>query len=591
LPAPTPPDSTEAQRARGTEPLSKDAWRETMSRIPMPTRKACFKATYPKTEWEEVPCATPPNRPYPPARGRRQQTVGNGTDFSGEVTNFISSATGSFDSVTGVTSETGNVGGVPPAVANTYSLQLNTKPFTSSVCGPSPNPNCKGWQQFIYSNSGVAFIQYWLLQYNTACPAGWNTFSFPMSADIYCWENGPNAVGVPVQPIANLASLRVTGTANAGGTDTVIMTTAAGDLNAANQDSILNLAGGWQGAEFIIVGDCCGSDATFNAGSTLVVRTTVHHGNTTGPSCVLEGFTGETNNLTLVGTPAVAMGPSPAIVSTQSNVAGTPGSCAGAAGIGDTHLRTFGGLFYDFQATGDFVLAQASPDFVVQARQISGAPTWPDASVNKAVATQMGKTRVAICLPARLSINGKNARVNDGATLSLPDGVDVSRRGNTYLIADQSGDSVSAEVNATWINVSVGLGHWPAKVRGLLANANGNVNEIEARDGAVLTNPFTFEDLYHRYGDSWRVPPEESLLSVCGQKVQRSIPKRPFYANDLDPKLQQRTRAVCAAAGVKVDALLDACALDVAVIGRETAAKVFAGAPAPVAVAAPGLGR
>src|SRR5262249_18155520 len=128
-------------------------------------------------------------------------------------------------------------------------------------------------------------------------------------------------------------------------------------------------------------------------------------------------------------------------------------------------------------------------------------------------------------------------------------------------------------------------GRWPAKVRGLLANANGNVNEIEARDGTVLTNPFPFADLYYRYGDSWRVRSDESLLSVCGySKIERGTPKRAFYAKDLDPKVYRRARAVCTAAGVKVESLLDACTLDVAVLGRETAAKVFVNAPVPIAV-------
>ena len=63
------------------------------------------------------------------------------------------------------------------------------------------------------------------------------------------------------------------------------------------------------------------------------------------------------------------------------------------------------------------------------------------------------------------------------------------------LLMGQSGDSVRAVVNASWIDISVGLGLWPTKVSGLLANANGNVNEIEASDGKVLTNPFPFEDL------------------------------------------------------------------------------------------------
>src|SRR5439155_17567212 len=141
------------------------------------------------------------------------------------------------------------------------------------------------------------------------------------------------------------------------------------------------------------------------------------------------------------------------------------------------------------------------------------------------------------------------------------------------------GDSVRAEVNASWINVTVGVGHSPAKVDGLLANADGNVNKIAARDGTVLTNPFSFEDLYHRYGDSWRVASNESLLSVCGDRnVERGIPRRPFYANDLDPRVYERTRAVCTAAGVKAGPLLDACTLDGAVIGDDKAAQVFVSA-------------
>ena len=269
-------------------------------------------------------------------------------------------------------------------------------------------------------------------------------------------------------------------------------------------------------------------------------------------------------------------------------VNGTPPACVNSIGtsLGDTHLTTFSGLLYDFQASGDFVLAEVDPDLVVQTRQVSGAPRWPKASVNHAVAARVGKTRFALCLaPARLIVDGKTTELSDGRSLSLADGVDFFRRGNVYFITDPSGHSVRAEVNATWINVSVGLGRWPFKVRGLLGNANGNVNEIQTRDGTGLTNPFSFEDLYHRYADSWRVPAHESLLSVCGDKeIERSIPKSPFYANNLDPKLSERTRAVCTATGVKAGPLLDACTLDVAVIGNDAAAKVFVAAHPPLAV-------
>ncbi len=234
-----------------------DAWRKSMARVPLP-KKGCFTASYPGNEWHEVPCTTaPPPRPY---------TVGSAVDFSAVVSGHIASATGPFDSMDGVTSETNS--GNP----DTYSLQLNSEFFVSPACAGAANPNvCKGWQQFIYSTTfASAFIQYWLLDYSAPCPAGWTPLS------IHCIKNSVNAVAVPAQPIANLLHMSLTGTANVGGTDTIIMSIPGNpNLNAMNQDDVLTLSQGWKLAEFGIFGDGGGSDATFSVGSTMAVRTTV----------------------------------------------------------------------------------------------------------------------------------------------------------------------------------------------------------------------------------------------------------------------------------------------------------------------------
>ena len=178
-------------------------------------------------------------------------------------------------------------------------------------------------------------------------------------------------------------------------------------------------------------------------------------------------------------------------------------NCSAATTVGDTHLMNFHGLLFDFQASGEFVLARVGPDFVVQTRQVSGVPRWPNASVNSAVATRMGKTKVAICVErARLFIDDRPVELGDGKSISASDDVDVSRKGNVYFITGPKGNSVRATVNPTWIDVFVGLGDCCPKVQGLLGNTTGDVNQIEARDGTVLTNPFSFQDLYHRYADS-----------------------------------------------------------------------------------------
>jgi len=565
-----------------------------MAQVPLP-KQGCFQAPYPSKEWQEVACTTTPNYPMPPRRGPRPLVVGSGNDISAQApTGFISTAIGSFDTVTNVTSESSPIGNTGPPVANAYTLQVNTNFFTTTACAGSPNPGCRGWEQFVFENTNTvarAFIQYWLIQYNAPCPAGagWNQFSFTGSGDIYCFKNNPGgAVAVtPLQPITNLASLSLNGTVSATADSVNLFVGSMGHARSGN--NAVNAAAGWQSAEFNVFGDggssAGGGGATFNSGANIVPRTKILYGGNAPPVCVAQGFTGETNNLSFGPTAPSASAPGPAVIFGESTAGGAPSNCAAATTVGDTHLATFNGLFYDFQASGDFVLAQVDPDFEVQTRQVSGAPTWPDASVNSAVATRMGKTKVAICLPGRLNVDGENTELGDGNSLSTPDGVDIWRRGNVYIITDQSGDSVRAVINPTWINVSVGLGHWPAKVSGLLANAEGNVNKIAARDGTVLTNAFSFEDLYHRFGESWRVAPGESLLSVCGDRnVERGNPRRPFYAKDLEPGVYQRARAVCTAAGVKEGPLLDACTLDVAVIGNDEAAKIFVGAPDPVAV-------
>jgi len=309
-----------------------------MARVPAP-KKGCFTSSYPSTEWQEVPCTAAPQHPYPPARGPRPDTVGNGTDVSAQVGGRISEAIGSFDSVTGVTSVTD-----PASPVSNFSLQLNSDFFPTSACNGEGMPGrCGGWQQFVYSNSGGAFIQYWLLNFDTTCPAGWNEFDFSGGND--CWKNGPNAVLVPVQDdVANLVNLSLTGQANSGGTDTVIMATGSNLYSAQNDGSILNLSQGWQAPEFNIVGDCCLTEATFNSGSTNVVRTSVNYGIPSAHNCLAAGFTGETNNLSFVQTAAVASKESlPAVVFTQSNIGNVTAPCSSATELAasskltDTH--------------------------------------------------------------------------------------------------------------------------------------------------------------------------------------------------------------------------------------------------------------
>jgi hypothetical protein len=583
----------QAKAEKGTNPPVKlpataqkqrETWRKSMVRTARPG-KGCFTATYPGKTWKAVPCGKAPSRPYGPSLGIRPFTVGGGNDFSAQVTGNTTQGEGSFDSVNGVTSENDN------GSANTFSLQLNTNRFNSNACNTfhATDPGCQAWEQFIYSNSGSAFIQYWLLPFaatGNPCPAGWNAFSWPTPQQVSCFINSANAAVVPVQNITALGTMKLDGAVG----DTVTLT-IGNTLYTANGDNHFpDLSTGWRFSEFNVLGDFNSTEAVFNNGATIVVRTAVNSGMPAiPPTCSQQGFTGEKNNLTLVSAPAMAPDAVlPSIIFTESNNAPTPISCDNADSVGDTHLKTFAGLLYDFQASGDFVLSQSGSDFIVQTRQVSGAPTWPNAAVNKAVATQIGKSRVALFIePTRLFIDGAATNLADGKDLLLPTGVQISRRGNLYAITSEDGNSVRAVDNGAWMDVDVGLGHSPQRPRGLLGQPAGNGQALVTSTGTVLKHPVSFNDLYHSYAESWRVPPEESLFT--GENtIKFGIPTKPFYASDLNRDEAAHALAACKTAGVKNSALLDSCTLDTAVLNDEKAVKVFVHLPPPLHVIKPG---
>jgi MYXO-CTERM domain-containing protein len=268
------------------------------------------------------------------------------------------------------------------------------------------------------------------------------------------------------------------------------------------------------------------------------------------------------------------------------------GVCRAGSSSGDTHVTTLDGLFYDFQAAGDFLLITTNPSFVVQARQASGAPNWPNAATNHAIAVQMGQSRVAFFLdPARLVVDKKVTLLDDGQSLSLTGGVTVARSGDTYTVTRINGETVRVVLHDSWIDAGVGLGYSPhGTARGLLGDGNGRTSDdIATRDGKALPQPVSFEDLYHRFAESMRIDPRDSLFGD-EKPITYAVPAQPFYANDVDLPKYTAARAECDKAGVRGDALLDACTLDVVVLGTPKAATAFVGSQAPVAVMQPGSG-
>jgi hypothetical protein len=306
----------------GAATLSGPAWQSAMKTVQVPGT-GCFTSSYPKLQWIRAACHAAPAEPY----GFGPGNVGNGHDYSGAVAGSLSSVTGSFDSISKGATESGIQNGSGSPVANTFSLQLNTEFFTTPVCS-GHGSNCIGWEQFVYSTTyNEIFIQNWLINYSPPCPSGWFTYSGD------CYENSTAASwsGSPLT-VGSLRTVQLTGSAVSGGNDTIKMTTSAGTGSAESSDGTVDLAGRWNAAEFGVFGDCCSSKAVFSSGTTVVVRTTLHNGKTKAPKCVVEGFTGETNNLYLAPTPKLAKQSAPTIISEQTFKKQKSPTCSAAAG-------------------------------------------------------------------------------------------------------------------------------------------------------------------------------------------------------------------------------------------------------------------
>lgn len=309
---------------------SVSSWQQTVRALPL-SGKGCFTATYPVAKWRGVPCHKAPDVPFgPTTAGSPPSTVGNGLDYSAVAAGgLLHSVTGSFPKVSAGTKEKGIVPVAgSPKEANTFSLQLNSSFFSgTSACSGAANPSkCQGWQQFVLTTSPdsaappLIFMQYWLLSYGSTCPAGWFSFS------VDCYTNS-DATSTPGVTASELADLSLQGSASGGGLDSGTLTLGTNAYVVSNSDSVVDLASNWNTAEFGVYGDGDGTQARFSAGTTLQVKTATNNGTTPAPSCSLEGFTGETNNLSLVKTPRRVAGSTPAIVSEQSNVLTSARTC------------------------------------------------------------------------------------------------------------------------------------------------------------------------------------------------------------------------------------------------------------------------
>ncbi len=313
-----------ADAAVDAETVARESWRTFMMENPA-AEDGCFKAAYPSYLWEKVQCKVAEHPRFHPVARKPQslEVVGNGNDFVARATGLISKASGTFPTVTGVTSERGvgvaAFGGGGILGPNEFSLQINSN-FTGTTAACRGHSGCTVWQQYVYApdfavqGEAAVFIESWLINFGSLnCPA---PFQSDGAGD--CVVNS-NFTAAPDEPITTLGKLTLSGSATAGGNDVVVFSKGTTAFSLSAKDSVVDIAQVWTDAEFNVVGNAGGSRANFNRGASVTVKLALTDGSSSAPACVANaGSTGETNNLTL-HTCSTAGGSTPSIQFTESD--------------------------------------------------------------------------------------------------------------------------------------------------------------------------------------------------------------------------------------------------------------------------------
>ncbi|MEP7020336.1 MAG: RHS repeat-associated core domain-containing protein [Pseudonocardiales bacterium] len=266
--------------------------------------------------------------------------------------------------------------------------------------------------------------------------------------------------------------------------------------------------------------------------------------------------------------------------------------CGGICGesYGDPHLRTGDGGSFDFQGSGEYVVAQTPDRSVVVQARVEPLPGQQSVTFNAAIAVRVGGARVAVYVGGdrRPRVDGVPVEGED-VSVALAGGGTLERYGRQVTISSTDGTRIVITHNGEYLDyVLAPSAKLAATLRGLLGRSDGiPANDLTARDGTVLQRADREfrSKLYHQFGDSWRITQAESLFDYApGQSTatftHREIPKAAASVASLKPADRLRATALCRSLGITIEPVLSNCILDVAITGDPTYAASAAAAAA-----------
>ncbi|GAB1818594.1 hypothetical protein HerbRD11066_17580 [Herbidospora sp. RD11066] len=265
------------------------------------------------------------------------------------------------------------------------------------------------------------------------------------------------------------------------------------------------------------------------------------------------------------------------------------GSPASAGSFGDPHLFTFDGVAYDFQATGDYVVAEDVTDgFQIQARYARNSDGPTTVSYNRGAAAKVGGSVIAFGDDAATAYITPMAATLDGVPLTvtatptdLPGGATVRLDGIEQVVRWPDGTELRVGTESAFGQIYIRLAQArEGKVRGLFGDADGDRrDDLAARDGTLVENPRDPAQIYGSFGTSWRVEGEESLFrtplpDLIGLPV---LPTSVPSIAQLSTQARVAAEEACRARDLESGAGLEQCVLDVGLTGDTAFADAAAG--------------